>query len=75
MTIADLRQIGFPSRVTKPKLAQLLEDRYPSYTWEKLYLLKGRLGEQKRLEKTVRDIFPVCICFILCCLYLFLSDF
>jgi len=45
--------------VTKPELAALLEEKYPSYPWEKLYLLKGRYAQQRRLEKAIKALLPV----------------
>ena len=59
MTLADLRQIGFPPTYSKLQVAELLKERYPEYTWEKVFLLKGRYAQQRRLEKTVAALFPV----------------
>ena len=59
VTLADLKEIDFPSRVTKPQLAELLTQLYPQYPWESLYLLRGRYAQQKRLEKAVHFLFPV----------------
>lgn len=61
VTLADLRQVGFPSRLTRLELAGALEQKYPDYKWEKVYLLKGRLGRQKYLERTVAALFPVSV--------------
>ena len=60
ITLADLREIGFTATLTKPKLAELLEEKYPDYAWEKVYLLRGRFAKQKRLERSVKQLFPVC---------------
>jgi len=57
--MADLQAIGLPRQLTKPKLALLLRDRYPSHEWDRLYLLKGKYGQQKRLEQAVTSLFPV----------------
>jgi len=51
--------VGFPQIVTKPQLAQLLAERYPNYEWERVYLLRGRYGQQRRLEKGLQRLFPV----------------
>jgi hypothetical protein len=59
VTLADLHETGFPRVITKPKLAELLEEKYPGHPWEKLYLLKGRFAQQRRLEKAVTSLFPV----------------
>ena len=63
VTLADLHEVGFPSGVTKPKLAELLEEIYPGYKWEQVYLLKGRYAQQKHMERTVASLFPVFIHF------------
>jgi len=57
--LTDLWQVGFPMGVSKVTLAELLAKKYPSYKWEKLYLLKGRFAQQKRLEQAVEALFPV----------------
>lgn len=59
--LTELREIGFPSRVTRMELADLLRERYPKYKWEKVYLLRGRFAQQKRLERAVSAIFPVSV--------------
>jgi len=58
VTVVDLRAIGFPV-ITKVKLADLLSEKYPDYEWDRVYLLKGRYAQQKRLEKAVISLFPV----------------
>ena len=59
MQLTDLWQVGFPMGVSKVTLAELLAKKYPSYKWERLYLLKGRFAQQKRLEQAVEALFPV----------------
>lgn len=59
MTLADLKQLGITKKFKKPELAQLLEAKYPGYDWEKVFLLKGRYAQQKRLERAVRTLFQV----------------
>lgn len=59
MTIADMREVGISRKVTKPKLAELLAQKYPDYPWEKVIFLKGRFAKQKKLERTVATLFPV----------------
>jgi len=59
VTLADLKQIGATSSFRKVKLAEALQERYPGFEWEKVYL-KGRFGQQKRLEHLVTELFPVC---------------
>ena len=59
MALTDLRELGFPYTLNKLKLAELLAQRYPDYKWELVYLLKGRLAQQTRLEKAIRSLFQV----------------
>lgn len=60
VTLADLIEVGLPTRITKPEVAQLLEEMYPETKWEKVYLLKGKFAQQRRLEKALSALFPVC---------------
>jgi len=60
VTLADLKEFQFPSRVTKLKLAELLKQKYPDHNWDPIYLLKGKFGQQKRLERAVSSLFKVC---------------
>ena len=59
VTLADLKQLGFSKKISKLRLAELLAERYPEVKWEKVYLLKGRYAQQKRLEKAVASLFKV----------------
>ena len=59
MTLADLQELGFPTRVGKLQLAGLLKQKYPEHAWEKLYVKRPRFAYQNRLERVVRDLFPV----------------
>lgn len=59
VTLADLKMMGLPSVITKIKLADLLSEKYPDHTWDKVYLLKGRYAQQRRLEKAITGLFPV----------------
>ena len=59
MTLADLRQIGFPSGANRAKLAELLIERYPEHQWETVLLFRGKMAQQKRLERAVASLFPV----------------
>lgn len=40
-------------------LAQLLNEKYPTFDWERVFLLKGRYAQQKRLERAIISLFPV----------------
>ena len=46
-------------KVGRIRLAELLGEKYPEFNWEKVYLLRGRFAQQKRLERAVRLLFPV----------------
>ena len=59
--MADLAALGIPRDISRTKLVELLGKRYPEYTWEKVYLLRGRYAQQIRLEKAVASLFPVCL--------------
>ena len=61
MALTELRELGFPSSVSKSQLVELLEERYPDFKWDRVYLLRGKYAQQQRLEKAVRSFFPVCI--------------
>lgn len=50
--------MGLPARIGKSELAELLGEKYPNYKWEKVYLLRGKYAQQKRLERAVTDLFP-----------------
>lgn len=60
VTLTDLKELGFPTAARKRKLLKLLSERYPSHKWDHTDLLKGRFSQQKRLERAVRSLFPVC---------------
>lgn len=59
MNLADLKEVGFPGKVTKPTLIGLLEEKYPDFAWESVGMLRGRYAQQKRLEKAVEALFKV----------------
>ena len=59
VTLADLKEIGASASLSKIKLAEALEERYPGFEWEKVHLLKGKFGQQNRLERLVAELFPV----------------
>ena len=63
ITLADLKNIGAPSTLSKVALAEALQERYPDFKWEKVFLLKGRSGQQRRLQHLLTELFPVSIPF------------
>lgn len=58
--MSDLKENGFPSKITRMQLVQLLNLQYPNHDWKKAYLLRGRYAQQRRLERMVRFLFEVC---------------
>ena len=59
MNLTDLRAVGVPWVITRRKLVELLEEKYPDYSWNQSGLLGSRYSEQRRLEKAVSLLFPV----------------
>ena len=59
ITLADLKNIGAPSTLRKVELAEALQERYPDFKWEKVFLLRGRFGQQRRLQHLLTELFPV----------------
>ena len=59
VNITDLKELGFPSKLSKTQLVELLSEKYPEHQWEKAYLLRGRFAQQKRLERAVLQLFKV----------------
>ena len=78
--LSDLKDIGFPGRPTRMQLVNLLMIKYPDYTWEKVFLLRGKYAQQQRLERVVTSLFPVsllflyilqfCSCYMLWCYFI-----
>ena len=69
VTLAELREVGFPSTVTKKDLVELLSQKYPEYKWDWAYILRGKYGQQKRLERAVTELFPVRFSYLLWFVY------
>lgn len=59
MTLTDLKELGFPTNFTRMQLANLLHETYPHFKWEKVYLLRGKKAQQKRMQNAVENLFPV----------------
>lgn len=59
MTLADLKALGVSLQIKRLKLVEILREKYPGHDWTKVYLLRGRYGQQKRLENAVTTLFPV----------------
>jgi len=43
---------------TTVQLVELLKERYPTISWDKMFM-KGRFGQQRRLEQAISTLFPV----------------
>jgi dsRNA-specific ribonuclease len=56
MTLEDLQICGVHIK-SKTQLGVLLGELHPHIDWTKLHLFKGRLSEQKYLERVVRSLF------------------
>ena len=59
MAVSDLKELGLPSDFNRTKLVELLSEKYPDHKWDKMFVLKGKYGQQKRLERVVASLFPV----------------
>lgn len=60
VTLSQLKELAvFPSEFTKSHLVKLLSEKYPEHKWDKIYLLRGKYAQQKRLERAVASLFPV----------------
>ena len=61
MNMVDLREVGFPRLANRLQLAELLAKRYPQEAskYEKVFLNRGKYGQQRRLEAAVASLFPV----------------
>ena len=57
VTLRDLKEVGVP--VSRLQLAELLEKKYPNFSWDRRWLLKSRLTRQRRFESAVAALFPV----------------
>jgi len=57
--MSDLQEVGLPASLNRVKLAELLGIKYPEHKWDKVYLLRGKYAQQKRLERAVINLFPV----------------
>jgi len=62
VAMTDLRELGVSARVSRMTLVELLSEKYPDFRWDKVYMLRGKYAEQKRLERMVASLFPVMCC-------------
>jgi len=62
VTLTELKEAGpLPTQLTRLQLAELLEERYPNYKFNKVFLLRGRFAQQKRLERAILSLFKVVV--------------
>ena len=59
INLTELQEVGFPTSVTKIQLAELLKEKYPNYELDKIYYLRGKFAQQKRLERAATKLFAV----------------
>ena len=61
MSLTEAYDLGLPRNQIKNvmQLVRLLQEKYPSHNWNKMFIMKGRLGQQRRLENSVASLFPV----------------
>jgi len=57
VTLAQMKEHGFPTKVNKLHLMKLLSEKYPDYKWEELFMFRGRQAQQKRMERAVTYFF------------------
>jgi len=59
--MTDVYDLGMPKRrvPNTAKLIELLQERFPEHSWDKMGVMKGRFGLQRRLELAVTSLFPV----------------
>ena len=56
----EAHEAGVPKNVrTTVQLVQMLREKYPAHKWDRMFTMKGRFGQQRRLEQAVATIFPV----------------
>jgi len=63
VTLSEAHDMGLSRKFVKKtsQLVELLQEKYPTYNWEKMFTMKGRYGQQRRLEQAVLTLFPVSI--------------
>ena len=60
VTLADAHEVGLPKTISnKMQLVELLQERYPTQDWSRMYTMRGRFGNQRLLYNAVASLFPV----------------
>ena len=61
VNLTDAHEMGLSRKSVKStaQLVALLEEKYPTIKWDKMYVMRGRFGLQRRLKQAVVALFPV----------------
>jgi len=60
VTLSEAHEMGLTRKVKNTQqLMQLLEQKYPGHKWERMAIMRGRFGQQHRLEQAISILFPV----------------
>jgi len=59
--MTEAREMGLHPRLARNKaeLVELLQHKYPMHQFAKMFIMKGKFGQQRRLEQAVSSLFPV----------------
>jgi len=59
--MTDAYDTGLPRGLVRntAELAELLKEKYPTLNWDKMGIMQGKYGLQRRLEQAVASLFPV----------------
>ena len=59
--MTEAHEMGLPKKLVKntTQLVKLLQEKYPAQQWAKMFTVKGRFRQQRRLEQAVAALFPV----------------
>jgi len=63
VALTEAYEMGLSKRLIKNsrQLTELLQEKYPSLQWDKMGILKGKFGQQRRLERAIAALFPVLV--------------
>jgi len=61
VSLTEAYELGLSRQRVKnlTQLVRLLQEKYPEHNWDKMFIMKGRFGQQRRLEHAVSSLFPV----------------
>ena len=61
VNLTDAHEMGLSRKSVKStaQLVALLEENYPKIKWDKMFVMRGRFGLQRRLKQAVVTLFPV----------------